>query len=465
MSPDLIQSAAPAHPADEISRASDFTRYFINGSKPAFKWTVGPEIELFGFDAETLSRITPERVQAVINGFTKETVSRAIEGGFITEIVLDKKMEGRLTLEPGGQIEYSGANHRSLIDVERGLQRYLRRLSEIGRSNGVIFVAAGFDPIRSIAEQQWIPKRRYEVMRPYLAGRGRRAWDMMCRTAAIQVNLDYGDLEDLANKFMLATRLAPVAAAIFANSPFEQGRLSGYKSTRYRAWLETDPDRTGPSPVALGDGFSIERFVDHVVSVPMFFIRRDGDYIDLAGRSFKEFIADGGDYRPVLQDFTDHLSTIFTEARLKPHIEQRSMDCGQIEMAMAALAFWKGLMYDTQILNQALDLAPRTSRDGYARLQMEVARHGLDAKIEGFSVMRLAQAAIEMSRAGLRSMASEETRYLDIIEQLVIRERSCPADILIRNFRGSWHGDVLKALDQMRIESQISNLKSHISNG
>jgi glutamate--cysteine ligase len=451
MSPDPTQSAAPAYPADEISRSSDFTRYFIDGSKPASDWTVGLEVELFGFNRDDLSRITPRQVQSVIEGFSKETTGRVIEDGFITEATLDEKIRGRVTLEPGGQIEFSGANRKSLADAGLSLRSYLCRLSEIGRSSGIIFVAAGFDPLRGIAEQQWVPKRRYDVMRPYLAQRGRRAWDMMCRTAAIQVNLDYGDLEDLAKKFALATRLAPVAAAIFANSPFEHGKLSGYKSTRYAAWLETDPDRTGPSPVALGDSFSIERFVDYVAAVPMFFIRRDGDYIDLAGRSFKEFVANGEGHRPILQDFTDHLSTIFTEARLKPHIEQRSMDSGGVEMVMAAQAFWKGLLYDADTLERALKIAPRFGLDEYARLQMEVARHGLDARLGRETVLSLAGSALELSRSGLRSVASDEVHYLDAIEQLVIKERACPADILIRNYNGSWNGRIRSAIEHLRI--------------
>jgi glutamate--cysteine ligase len=430
---------------------SDFTRYFIDGSKPASEWSVGPEVELFGFNRDDLSRITPRQVQAVIEGFSKEITGRVIEDGFITEATLDEKIEGRITLEPGGQIEFSGANRRSLAAVELGLRRYLCRLSEIGESSGVIFVAVGFDPIRGIDEQHWVPKRRYDVMRPYLARRGRRAWDMMCRTAAIQVNLDYGDLEDLAKKFALATRLAPVAAAIFANSPFEHGKLSGYKSTRYASWLETDPDRTGPSPVALVDSFTIEEFIDYVTAVPMFFIRRDGDYIDLAGRSFKGFIANVEGYRPILQDFIDHLSTIFTEARLKPHIEQRSMDSGSIEMVMAAQAFWKGLMYDADTLGQALKLAPRPGRDEYARLQMEVARHGLGARLGRTSALSLAEPLIEMARSGLRSIASDEVRHLDAIEHLVIRENVCPADILIRNFNGSWNGRIRKVIEHLRI--------------
>ncbi|HWP42578.1 MAG TPA: glutamate-cysteine ligase family protein, partial [Blastocatellia bacterium] len=212
MSSDLIQSG-------------EIARYFIDASKPASEWTVGPEIELFGFNRGDLSRITPEKVQAVIEGFSERITGREIEDGYVTEAALDEVIGGRITLEPGGQIEFSGPNHRSLASVERSLRSYASRLVEIGESNGVLFVASGFDPLRSVDEQRWIPKRRYDVMRPYLARRGKRAWDMMCRTAAIQVNLDYGDVEDLAKKFTLATRLAPISAAIFANSPFERGKL------------------------------------------------------------------------------------------------------------------------------------------------------------------------------------------------------------------------------------------------
>jgi glutamate--cysteine ligase len=304
-----------------------------------------------------------------------------------------------------------------------------------------------------LEEQNWMPKRRYEIMRPYLGSRGAKAWDMMCRTAAIQVNLDYGDLEDLAKKFMVATRVGPVAAAIFANSPFEAGRLSGYKSTRYAVWLETDADRTGPAPLALEGDFSIEEFIDYVESVPMIFIRRNGDYLDFAGRSFTEFLRDEAAHRPVLQDFTDHLSTIFTEARLKPYIEQRSADSGQIEMVMAALAFWKGLIYSRDALAEALRIAPQLSRGRYADLQEEVARHGLDAKSGELSIGNLAAEMIHLAREGLKQIAPEETRHLDALEAQAIGERVCPADILIKNFNGSWHGRISEAVEHLRLQA------------
>src|SRR5581483_6661880 len=253
----FILPATPIAPTEALNTATDFARFFAAGSRPASDWAVGAELELIGFTADTLERLGPQQVQAVIRGFDDQISRRVIEHGYVTEALLDAAAPrrrvaasplGRLTLEPGGQVEFSGAAQASLIEIERGLRQFTGRLAEIAAVEKLIFVTLGFDPLRQSEEQRWIPKARYQIMRPYLKERGARAWDMMCRTAAIQVNLDYSDFEDLARKFQLATRLAPVAAAMFANSPFENGKLSGYKSTRYRAWLDTDPDRTGPSP-------------------------------------------------------------------------------------------------------------------------------------------------------------------------------------------------------------------------
>ncbi|HJQ25995.1 MAG TPA: glutamate-cysteine ligase family protein [Blastocatellia bacterium] len=448
----FILPATPITPTEAISTATDFARFFAAGSRPASAWALGVEQELIGFTAETLERIGPREVQAIIRGFADQAGRQVIEHGYVTEAALLDI--GRLTLEPGGQVEFSGAPHASLGEIERGLRQFTERLAEIAAAEKVIFVTLGFDPLRRIEEQRWIPKARYQIMRPYLRRRGARAWDMMCRTAAIQVNLDYSDLEDLGHKFQLATRLAPVAAAMFANSPFENGRLSGYKSTRYRAWLDTDPDRTGPSPVALADDFSIERFMEYVAGVPMFFVRRDENYIDLAGHSFGEYLAGCGcPMTPIFQDFTDHLTTIFTEARLKPHIEQRSMDCGPVEMVMAALAFWKGLLYDRAALQEALRLAPKFAPGQYAQLQLDVARRGLEAMINDVPVATIAGQAIQIARAGLQRIAAAEAHYLDLLEERVTRERLTNADILIRNFEGAWHGDIRKVIKHTAISN------------
>jgi glutamate--cysteine ligase len=443
----------PLRPADSIGPNSDLSQYFVKAAKPERLWATGPELELFGFDCDSLERIGTEKVQAVIKGFAPVAVDSETEDGLLIEATLADRSGGRsrITIEPGGQIEFSGAHFTSLADVERSLGEYVARLSEIGEANRIIFVAAGFDPLRSLEEQKWVPKQRYRIMRPYLRSRGERAWDMMARTAAIQVNLDYGDPDDLAKKFALANRLGPVVAAMFANSPLADGKLSGYKTTRYAVWLETDPDRTGVSPAAVEGEFSIERFIEYLGRVPMLFIRRDGRYIDMAGRSFTQFIANGAGRPAIFQDFTDHLSTVFTEARLKPHIEQRSMDCGGRERVMAALALWKGLMYDRDSLDSALAIAPRLGIDDFARLQLEVARHGLAARLGQLSVIDLAVSVLEIARAGLTSIAPDEARYLDPLDEQVVKERLCPADILIRNFQGSWHGDARKAVEYLRM--------------
>lgn len=447
--------AARFAPTDIIDRASDFARFFAESGKPQSEWAVGVEVELFGFTRDTLERITPAQVQAVVEGFASRIVDQTEENGYMTEATIEGaggEHIGRLTLEPGGQIEFSGAHRRSLSEIERELRSFLDQLSSIGEANGIIFIASGFDPVRGIDQQSWIAKRRYEIMRPYLKTRGRRAWDMMTRTAATQVNLDYRDLEDLALKFALANRLGPVVAAMFANSPFQEEKLSGYKSTRYAVWLETDPDRTGPFPLALEEGFSVPRFIEQVSEVPMFFVRRDGQYIDYSGHSFGEFLGHCScPQTPIFQDFTDHLSTIFTEARLKPHIEQRSMDSGSLEMVMAALAFWKGLLYDAESLDGALRLMPRIKLEAFLAVQHDVARAGLGAELDGEPIIKLAEASIELARSGLERIAPDEVRYLDVLEQLVVRERVCPADILIRNFTGSWNGDIRKAIEYSRI--------------
>ncbi|MCA1633968.1 MAG: hypothetical protein LC802_09685, partial [Acidobacteria bacterium] len=225
---------------DPISRDSAplFVGNLLRGAKPASEWMCGIEFELFGYDLRRgLARIDAGQVQEVLAGFALSSNDLVYEGGVLIE-VHDGKMN-RLTVEPGGQVEFSGAPQRSLSDVEREVRRYLARLGEIAESNRIAFLAAGFDPLRTIEEQRWFPKLRYEVMRPYLATRGARAWDMMTRTCAVQANLDYGSPEDLRKKYLVGNRLAPVVTAIFANSPFEDGRPSGYKSSRAAAWLQT----------------------------------------------------------------------------------------------------------------------------------------------------------------------------------------------------------------------------------
>jgi len=439
---------------DPVSKSSAtlFVENLRRGAKPPSEWRCGIEFELFGYDARrNFERIDAAQVQRVLVGFAPSSNDLVYEGNVLTEAGAGQM--GRVTLEPGGQVEFSGAPQRSLIDVERELGRYIARLHEIAEGDGLVFLAAGFDPLRTIEEQRWFPKMRYGVMRPYLASRGTRAWDMMTRTCAVQTNLDYGSEEDLAKKFLVGNRLAPVVTAIFANSPFENGQLSGYKSTRAAVWNETDDDRTGIAPPALTDEFSPAAFVDYALNVPMIFAQRDGKYLDLlTGMKFGDFLERGvAEIQPVFGDWADHLTTIFTDARLKQHIEMRSADSGRVEMSLAFQALWKGLMYDPRALDEALRLAPRLNRADATRLRAAVARDGLATHEAGVDVLHLAKEIISLAVTGLERIAPDETQYLDVLRERVIEDEVCPADILLRNWHGSWHGSMSKIVEYLRV--------------
>lgn len=434
--------------------AALFVENLRRGAKARSEWMCGIEFELFGYDAQRgHARLSPTQVQRVLAGFAPSSNDLVYEDGVLVEV--NTSQMNRLTVEPGGQVEFSGAPQRTLPDVERELRRYLSRLKEIAEGNGFVFLGAGFDPLSKLSEQRWFPKARYRVMRPFLRTRGTRSWDMMTRTCAVQANLDYGSSEDLSKKFLVGNRLAPITSAIFANSPFEDGRPSGYKSTRTLVWLNTDPSRTGCSPPSLSDNFTPEDFVSYALNVPMIFAQRDGLYLDEpAGIKFGDFLegkkGDEG-IEPVFGDWADHLTTIFTHARLKQHIELRSADCGSTEMALAVQALWKGIMYDQNSLDEALRVAPRLNQDEMRALEEAVAQDALSAQASGVNVLPLAKEMIRLSADGLSRFAPEESRHLDILFEQVVKEELCPADILLKNWRGRWHGSVKHLIEYLRI--------------
>ncbi|MBV9210447.1 MAG: glutamate--cysteine ligase, partial [Acidobacteria bacterium] len=438
---------------DPVSKdsAPRFEENLRRGAKPEAEWMCGVEFELFGYDTSRgYARLSPAQVQRVLAGFAPSSNDLVYEGRVLIEV--DAGQMNRLTVEPGGQVEFSGAPQRRLPDVEHEIRRYLTRLAEIAEGECLAFLAVGFDPLRAIEEQQWFPKARYGVMRPYLARRGARAWDMMTRTCAVQTNLDYGAVEDLAKKFLLGNRLAPVVTAIFANSPFENGRPSGYKSTRAAAWLDTDSDRTGISPPALNEKFTPSDFVSYALEVPMLFAQRDGLYLDApTGMKFGDFLAGGCEsVQPVFGDWADHLTTLFTDARLKQHIELRGADCGDLAHTIALQALWKGLMYDAGTLDEALLLAPQLSREDALRLREEVAREGLAANCAGVVVLELAREVVHLAVKGLNAIAPDEAAYLDVLRQEVIADGLSPADILLHNWQGSWHGSMSEVVKYLR---------------
>jgi glutamate--cysteine ligase len=454
--PSLAQAKRDVFPllTDPVSKdsAPRFEENLRRGAKPEAEWMCGVEFELFGYDTERdYARLNPAQVQRVLAGFAPSSNDLFYEGRVLIEV--DAGQMNRLTVEPGGQVEFSGAPQRKLSDVAHDIRRFVARLSEIAEGERTVFLAVGFDPLRTLDEQQWFPKARYEVMRPYLASRGKRAWDMMARTCAVQTNLDYGSVEDLAKKFLLGNRLAPIVTAIFANSPFEDGQLSGYKSTRAAAWMDTDSDRAGISPPALEGSFTPTDFVSYALEVPMLFAQRDGVYLDdPTGMKFGDFLNGGCDaVKPVFGDWCDHLTTIFTDARLKQHIEMRSADCGNLVHTIALQALWKGLMYDQATLDEALRIAPQLNKQDALVLRENVARDGLAAEHAGVNVLALSKEVVGLAVGGLLNIAPDEVPYLDILVEQVINDEVSPADILLRNWHGAWHGSMDAVIKYLRI--------------
>ncbi|MBA3440382.1 MAG: glutamate--cysteine ligase [Pyrinomonadaceae bacterium] len=435
-----------------ISRDSalSFVDYLRRGAKLEAERMCGVEVELFGYTADRLARLDGEQVQSVLTSFASSDDDLRFEEASLVEAVMEQN--GRVSVEPGGQIEFSNKPRHNLAEAERDVESYLALLRETAEEHGFLFLATGFDPLCTIEEQQWFPKKRYRVMRPFLAKRGPLAWDMMSRTCAVQVNLDYTSEADLAKKFVLGNHLAPIITAIFACSPFKDGELSGYKSTRAAVWLNTDPDRAGPAPFASPEKFTFDSFVAYALDVPMIFARRDGCYLEVpVGTKFKSFLDGMSDIQPVFEDWIDHLTVIFTDARLKQYIELRSADCGSPRMWLAAQALWKGLMYDAATLDEALRLAPELDSRQAAELRACVAREGLAARFAGVDVLGLAKELIKLAALGLQRIAPDEGKYLDILREQVVEDEVCPADVLLRNWHGSWHGRMDHVIQYLRV--------------
>ncbi len=411
--------------------------YIHENATPRSLWRIGLEYELLGYEQHTSERINRARVQEVLRGFATRGGQPTLEASNIIALHMPY---GDVTLEPGGQIEFSGFPERTLFDNEAALRRFLSDLRELGAQLGVYFIALGFDPLVKLEAQSWIKKQRYAIMRPYLRRRGGHAWDMMTRTAAMQVSIDYESEEDLGRKYVLGNRLGPIIAAMFANSPYADGAPTGLKSTRYAVWLDVDPDRTGPGAGSLDDHFDLPSTVAALLEVPAFFVARDGHLVDCAGLRLED--VDGARRN----DFADLLSMIFTEARIREYVEMRSADSGHPKNLLSALALWKGLTYDERALREALELVPRLDPVAYRSLQMAVARDALATHCEGVNVLAIARDVVTIARKGLSRVAPSELHHLDVLAQNV-EDGISPADILLKDFGD----DVALAMQTLKV--------------
>ena len=422
-----------------------------SGEKPREAWRIGTEHEKFGFRLDDLRPPTfdGERgIEALLKGLARFGWTSFEEHGHV--IALTKGLAS-VTLEPAGQLELSGAPVETLHDTCREVGSHLREVREVADELGLGFLGMGFQPKWRRDEMPWMPKGRYRIMREYMPKVGTLGLDMMTRTCTVQVNLDYASEADMVKKFRVSLALQPVATALFADSPFTDGKPNGYLSYRSHIWTDTDRDRTGMLDFVFEDGFGYERYVDYLLDVPMYFSYRDGEYIDASGKSFRTFLRGELDVLPgalpTIRDWNDHMTTAFPEVRLKKFLEMRGADGGPWNRLCALPAFWVGLLYDDAALDAAWDLVRDFSMAERNALRDDVPRHALKTPFRGGTLRDIAIEALKIADAGLRRRARADSCGVDesgfIAPLLEIAEAGeTPAERKLALFHGAWNGSV-----------------------
>ena len=439
-----------------IEHAGQLAEYLAAGCKPRADWLIGTEHEKFGYCQDSLKPLPydgPRSIRAMLEGLRDRYGWQPMEeGGNIIGLVKDG---ANVSLEPGGQLELSGAPLENIHQTCDEVNEHLRQVKSIADEIGVAFIGLGAAPIWTHETMSMMPKGRYRLMTDYMQKVGTHGLQMMYRTCTVQVNLDFGSEADMVQKMRVALALQPVATALFANSPFFEGKPNGHKSWRSRIWRDLDPARTGMLPFVFEEGFGFESWVDYALDVPMYFVYRDGRYIDATGQSFRDFLkgrlpALPGEV-PTLSDWADHLTTIFPEARLKRYIEMRGADGGPWRRLCALPAFWVGLMYDQSALDAAWDLVRGWDAETREALRVAASVEALDAKVGPIRMHDLAREVVAIAEAGLRArarpgaggMLPDETHFLNALKES-LETGQTPADEMLARYHGDWNGDLTR---------------------
>ena len=446
----------PQQGGGPIERYEQLAEYLAEGCKPKDDWRIGTEHEKFGYCKDTLLPLPydgPRSIKAMLEGLRDRYGWDPIEEqGHIIGLVKDG---ANVSLEPGGQLELSGAPLATIHQTCDEVNEHLREVHTIADEIGAGFIGLGAAPIWSHEQMPMMPKGRYRLMTDYMGRVGSHGTQMMYRTCTVQVNLDFASEADMVQKFRVALALQPVATALFANSPFFDGKVNGFKSWRSRIWRDLDAARTGMLPFAFEDGMGFERYVDYALDVPMYFVYRDGKYIDALGQSFRDFMkgelpALPGE-KPTLSDWADHLTTIFPEARLKKFIEMRGADGGPWRRLCALPALWVGLLYDQSALDAAWDLVKGWDAETREGLRVAASVSALQAEAGGVKMHDLAREVLAIAEAGLKArampgaggMVPDETHFLNALQESV-DGGSVPADELLAHYNGDWNGDLAR---------------------
>lgn len=443
-----------------ITHHDQLAQFLEDGCKPRDTWKIGTEHEKFGYCKDTLKPLPydgPRSILKMLEGLRdRYNWTEVREAGNLIGL---QREGANISLEPGGQFELSGAPLDNIHQTCDEVNEHLREVHEIADEIGARFIGLGAAPEWTHEQMPVMPKGRYKLMTDYMDKVGTHGKQMMYRTCTVQVNLDFASEADMVQKFRVALALQPVATALFANSPFFEGKPNGHKSWRSRIWRDLDGARTGMLPFVFEDGMGFERYVDYALDVPMYFVYRDGQYIDALGQSFRDFMqgklpALPGE-TPTLSDWADHLTTIFPEARIKQYMEMRGADGGPWRRLCALPALWVGLMYDQTSLDAAWDLAKGWDEETREALRVAASVEGLQAEVNGVRMLDLARDVVKIAEGGLKArarvgsggMVPDETHFLNALQESVEEGRS-PACELLGKYHGEWDGDLSRIYDE-----------------
>ena len=437
----------------DIEKKDQLEEYFHAAGKPRERWRVGTEYEKVGIDRSSGKAIPysgPRGVESIL----KRLIDRfgwepEEQDGHIIALSRDN---AQITLEPGGQIELSGEPCDSIHCTYAEFTQHIRELLEVSEPLDVVFLGLGMQPVSRLEEIEWVPKKRYRIMGPYMPKVGRLGQRMMKQTATVQANIDYRDEKDAMAKFRTGMGLTPIFISMFANSPICDGQLNGYRSYREHIWTDTDKSRSGMLKFAFSPDVSFAHYVEYALDVPMYFIVRNMNYIDMTGTTFRQFLAYGWNgERATLEDWHDHLTTLFPETRIKRYIEVRSADSQPPELMPALSAIVKGAFYESDCLDAAWDLVKDWNWNERMQVYFDSHRDALAARIRRYSLLDLSKELLQIALEGLRrqkmfnALGEDETIYLEPLEKLLALGK-CPADLLIEKWQGELDQDIRKLI-------------------
>jgi glutamate--cysteine ligase len=446
--------------ATPIRSIRQLAEYIASGCKPRDKFAIGTEHEKFGFRRNDYSvpAYEPSGIRAILEGIARNGWEPILDRG--NPIGLTRGTAS-VSLEPAGQLELSGGLLTDIHQTRAEIEAHNAEVRHVANPLGIGFSPLGFHPTMAREAMPWMPKGRYAIMRNYMPKVGKLGLDMMTRTCTVQVNLDYESETDMVRKLRVSLALQPVATALFANSPFTEGKPNGFLSFRGHVWTDTDPHRTGIPPVFFEDGFGFERYAQWLIDeVPMYFVYRNGRYVDMSGHSFRRFM--DGQFSnteagtATMGDFADHITTVFTDVRLRKFIEMRGADAGTLEMMVAQSALWVGLLYDDAALAAAEALVRRHKWTDFAALRPLVARRGLDTPFANATVRHIAREAVGIAQDGLRARkrldagGRDESVHLAPLEALIAGAPT-QAEHWLERFDGAWNGDVTRIFAESEI--------------